>query len=85
MEEFRTELRAQIDRAHKQGRPHAEINAGELHRPIGGYPPRDGQHHAMPECCRAVRDELERGNAEIVFKSPSRQSASFTVRYSVPR
>jgi hypothetical protein len=36
--DFRAELEAQIDRAQKQGRPHAEINAGELHRVVGGYP-----------------------------------------------
>jgi hypothetical protein len=34
--DFRTELAAQIARAAKQGRPHIEINAGELHRTVGG-------------------------------------------------
>ena len=32
MFDFRRELLAQISRAAKQGRPHIEINAGELHR-----------------------------------------------------
>jgi len=31
------ELDAQIKRARAQGRPHVEINAGELHRLLGGY------------------------------------------------
>ena len=30
-EEFREEAQAQIARAVRQGRPHIEINAGELH------------------------------------------------------
>lgn len=84
MEDFRSELRAQIDRAQRQGRPHAEINAGELHRTVGGYPSADGKHHAMPACCKAMREEKRRGD-EIIFETPSGQSASFTVRYSVLR
>jgi hypothetical protein len=32
MDDFREELEAEIGRAPKQGRPHIEINAGELHR-----------------------------------------------------
>jgi hypothetical protein len=32
MDDFREELEAEIGRAAKQGRPHIEINAGELHR-----------------------------------------------------
>jgi hypothetical protein len=35
-DQFRAELIAQIDRAAKQGRPHVEINAGKLHRKLGG-------------------------------------------------
>ena len=42
-EDFREELQAQIQRAHKQGRPHIEVNAGELHRKLGGYPPKAGE------------------------------------------
>jgi 5-methylcytosine-specific restriction protein A len=40
-EEFRAEMAAQIQRAVKQRRPHLEINAGELHRAVGGYEARE--------------------------------------------
>src|SRR5229473_7876636 len=36
--DFRMELRAQLERAQKRSAPHIEINAGELHRRLGGYP-----------------------------------------------
>lgn len=84
-ESFRAELRAQIGRAERQGRQHVEINAGELHRLIGGYPASPGAPHRMPLCCSVMRDELERGNAEIVFQTESGQGSSFTVRYLLPR
>ncbi|MBZ8132981.1 HNH endonuclease [Afifella sp. IM 167] len=83
--EFRDELSAQVKRATEQGRPHMEVNAGELHRKIGGYPPESGKQHSMPSCCNVMREEFRKGNAEIVFETDSGQSASFTVRYMLPR
>lgn len=83
--EFDAELQRQIASARRQGRPHVEINAGELHRSVGGYPSKGRAHHRMPDCCSAMRDELDRGNAEVVFETASGQSASLTVRYLLPR
>jgi hypothetical protein len=83
--EFRAELQAQISRAHRQGRPHVEINAGELHRTVGGYPPQGGGSHAMPSCCAAMRDELARGRADIIHETQSGQAAALTIRYYLPR
>lgn len=80
--DFRTELVAQIDRASKQGRPHIEVNAGELHRVVGGYPPKAGEpNHAMPECCRVMQDELRERKGDVIYETPSGQSASLTIRY----
>jgi len=84
-DEFREELSAQLKRATEQRRPHIEVNAGELHRKVGGYPSEPGKQHSMPSCCNVMRDELRKGNAEIVFETDSGQSASFTVRYLLPR
>jgi 5-methylcytosine-specific restriction protein A len=84
-EDFRKELAAQIGRAQRQGRQHIEVNAGELHRAVGGYPSGAGASHRMPLCCSVMRDELEKGNAEIVFQAESGQGSSFTVRYLLPR
>lgn len=84
-EDFKDELDAQIDRAVKQRRPHIEVNAGELHRVVGGYPPKGGETHRMPMCCSVMRAELARGNAEVICEPESGQGASLTVRYYLPR
>jgi Phage integrase family len=38
-------------RAQRMGAPHADINAGKVHRNVGGYP---GAYHRMPTCCNAM-------------------------------
>lgn len=81
-DDFRKELTRQTDRATRQGRPHVEVNAGELHRAVGGYP---GAGHGMPSCCSAMRDELLKGDAEVVFETPSGNGAAFAVRCRLPR
>jgi hypothetical protein len=86
MGDFRSELRAQVGRAQKQGRPHIEVNAGELHRVLGGYPPKDGEpQHSMPSCCDALREEYKRGKADIIHETESGRSPSLTIRYYLPR
>lgn len=85
VDDFKKEIREQIRRAANQGRPHVEINAGELHRVVGGYPPKAGEHHAMPSCCEALRSEFAQRRDEIVFETDSGKSASLTIRYLLPR
>ena len=80
-DDFREEALAQIGRAAKQGRPHAEINAGELHRTLGGYP---GTDHRMPMACEALR-ALKTSRDETVFEPPSGNGAALTIRYALPR
>lgn len=82
-QDFHKELTAQIVRAHRQGRPHIEINAGELHRVVGGYP--NNGAHGMPSCCSAMRDEYQQGRAEIIHDLESGQGAALTIRYLLPR
>jgi len=79
---IRHALRSQIARAQRQGRPHIEVNAGELHRTVGEYPNR--ARHRMPMCCRVMRDEREDGD-EIVYEPQRGQGASLTIRYHLPR
>jgi hypothetical protein len=83
-EAFRSELNAQIDRATKQGRPHIEINAGEIHRIVGGYPSQESGHN-MPSCCNVMREEMKTGNTEVIHETESGNSASLTIRYHLPR
>jgi len=78
MFDFRRELLAQISRAAKQGRPHIEINAGELHRVVS----RDDNRHPM--ACRAMR-ELQLPTDLVVHAPPSGDGSSFTLRYILPR
>ncbi len=84
-DDFRVELRAQITRAQRQGRPHVEVNAGELHRTLGGYPRKHGSSHSMPSCCNVMRDEFVRGKDEIIHETDSGQAPALTIRYHLPR
>lgn len=84
-DDFRSEVQAQIERAQKQCRPHIEINAGELHRTLGGYPPKAGASHAMPSCCGAMRDEYDSKRDIIVHETDSGHAPALTIRYMLPR
>jgi hypothetical protein len=81
-DDFRGELLAMIARAERQGRPHVEVNTGELHRVVGGYP--GGGDHRMPMVCQAMYAE-KRAPDEIVFQPESGKGASLTIRYKLPR
>jgi 5-methylcytosine-specific restriction protein A len=84
-DDFKVELMGILQRAERQGRPHVEINAGELHRSVGDYPSRDGTQHAMPTCCGVMRSELAAGKGEIIYAPESGNGASLTIRYYLPR
>ena len=79
--EFRTELLAQLGRAEKRGTPHIDINSGELHRKVGGYP---GTNHRMPVCCGVMYAERKTGD-EIISQPAKGKGASLTIRYRLPR
>jgi 5-methylcytosine-specific restriction protein A len=81
VEDFVAELLAQIQRASQQGRPHVELNAGEIHRIVGGYP---SSSHLMPTCCLAMRKIMHSGD-EVVFEPQSGNGASLTIKYRLPR
>jgi 5-methylcytosine-specific restriction protein A len=78
MEAFRKELRGQLLRAQKQGRPHVEINAGELHRIVS---PNENRH---PMACNAMR-ELQKPSDQVIHAPPAGDGPSFTIRYTLPR
>jgi 5-methylcytosine-specific restriction protein A len=84
-DDFRAELRAQIHRAIRQRRSHVEINAGELHRKVGGYPPKPGENHAMSTCCRVMSAEFVHGKDAVIFKTASSLAPAYTIRYNLPR
>ena len=81
--DFLSELRSQLKRAQDRGARYVTINAGELHRRVGGYPSRTGSHR-MPLCCDAMYSERRNGD-EIIFAPQKGKGASLTIRYSLPR
>lgn len=80
-EDFRRELRSQLRAAELKNQPYVDVNAGELHRQLGGYP---GKKHQMPSCCQIMEAE-RRALDEIVAGPPSGKGASLTIRYRLPR
>jgi hypothetical protein len=79
--DFEEEIRARWALAH--GATHLDVNAGELHRKLGGYPARDGGHR-MPDCCQVMK-KLMRAGDTIEQRPPKGQGASLVVRYILPR
>lgn len=82
-DDFRLELHRAMLEAVQEGREFAEINAGELHRRAGDYP---GRNHRMPVCCEVMRGALALDAGDLIVEQPpSRQGASLTIRYVLPR
>jgi hypothetical protein len=80
-DEFETELHARFRRAVERGADSVEVNSGELHRSLGGYP---SPNHQMPTCCTVMHNAC-RASDEIVATPPSGKGASLTIRYQLPR
>jgi 5-methylcytosine-specific restriction protein A len=79
--QFRTKLSKLLASAAKLGFIAVEVNAGKLHRMVGGYP---GAGHSMPMCCDVMRQRMTA--ADIIVSQPPRgNGASLTVRYGLPR
>jgi hypothetical protein len=57
------------------------LNAGDIHRELGGYP---GRGHKMPICCGAMYAAMQEGD-RVVSAPPKRLGASVTIEYRLPR
>ena len=81
MEDFRVELRAQIKRSADLGAAHVDLNAGDMHRSVGGYP---GPDHRMLLCCEAMYQAMKVG--DVVLVRPAEGSEErLVIRYRLPR
>jgi len=80
-ETFKIVINIKLNVAQSYGLPHLDINAGELHSFIGGYP---NANHRMPQCNAAMRESMINGDM-ILSEPPSGQGASLTIRYLFPR
>lgn len=78
---FAETLDSAFKRAEGDRRTSVRINAGDLHREVGGYP---GPSHKMPVCCRAMRNAMENGD-RVIQTPPSGNGASLTIEYRLPR
>ena len=77
--DFRTRLQKLLSEAEANGATAIEINAGKLHRAVGGYPAEDGKHE-MPSCCEAMY-QLRKPQDEILSSPPKGKGATLTIRY----
>jgi hypothetical protein len=83
--DFERELQKQIAAAVARGLKWLDVNAGELHRDVGGNPSARGESR-MPVCCGVMR-RFRRPGDYILDEPPSGNGARLTIRYllSTPR
>jgi 5-methylcytosine-specific restriction protein A len=79
--EFHAALQNAFWGAAEKGVPYVDVQAGWLHRQVGGYPGRD---HRMPVCCAAMRAEMQPGD-KILAGPKKGNGASLVIRYMLPR
>ena len=78
--DFLAELEHRIGVAMQEGNSSVTINAGELHRAVGGYP---GPSHRMPSCVSVMRSLIDIYNGDIIDSPESGMGARFTVEYKL--
>jgi hypothetical protein len=80
--DFRMEMYRMMYEAMTAGENAVEINSGELHTRIGGYP---GANHRMPICCAVMRGAYAQDAGDVIVEEPpSGQGATLTIRYVLP-
>jgi len=80
-EDFRAELLTKFEEAQKRGAASLDVNSGELHESVGGYP---GKNHRMPVCCEVMYQEYRAGD-KILSQPPKGKGAGLTIKYELPR
>jgi hypothetical protein len=78
---FEDLIERQLAEAEARGAPSVCVNAGEVHRAVGGYP---GPDHRMPVCCRVMRDMMRDGD-RVTSEPRKGQGASLEIEYRLPR
>lgn len=76
-DDFRAEVKRQIDEARNGGADFVDILSGDVHKRLGGYP---GNNHRMPMCCEAMYDYMKRIDV-ILEQPPEGKGASLKIRY----
>ena len=79
--DFQAELENIFRQAQSQNMQWVEVQAGDLHRQVGGYPARN---HHMPVCCQVLRANMQAGD-QILAAPPKGNGATLLIRYHLPR
>lgn len=80
-DDFRKALVAELRKATAAGRASTDVQSGDLHTEVGGYP---GPDHRMPMCCAAMKGEMRAGDV-VIEEPPSGKGANVVIRYRLPR
>lgn len=80
-EDFRNALKGIFKECQMANQPYVYIEAGLLHRKVGGYP---GKNHRMPVCCDVMKKNMKRKD-EIICEPPQGYGARLLIRYRLPR
>ena len=77
--DFQNQLTAILNAARQIGKSYVDVESGNLHRQVGGYP---DSNHRMPVCCEVMRRMMRRGDS--ILKEPSSgPGATLLIRYMV--
>jgi hypothetical protein len=74
-------LQELFSKEEKMGKKEITVNAGNLHRLIGGYP---SKNHRIPVCCSVMRQEMKDGDT-LLKNNLKKDGASLTIIYKLPR
>ncbi len=79
--DFERALWGLLKDAAQNARDHVDIDAGGLHRLVGGYP---GTDHRLATCCSVMRQNMKNGD-RVLAQPPRGVGARLLVRYELPR
>jgi 5-methylcytosine-specific restriction protein A len=77
--DFQNRLLAILNGARQSGQSYVDVDSGNLHTEVGGYP---NPNHRMPVCCEVMR-RLMRAGDSVVKETTSAPSATLIIRYTV--
>jgi 5-methylcytosine-specific restriction protein A len=81
LDAFEDKLMEIFNNAKLEGKDFVIVNAGELHREVGGY---RGRNHRMPTCNWVMRKHISLG--DLIISEPEKgYGASLTIKYKLPR
>jgi len=77
--DFQNQLMAILNAGRQIGKSYVDVESGNLHTQVGGYP---DFNHRMPVCCEVIRKMMRWGDS--ILKEPSSgQDATLMIRYMV--